>query len=63
MNNCVAINVIADNKILNNNGVPILFYWDGKSNVIDELNFEFDVNTNIQSLFQTWYFLKEQTCK
>lgn len=32
-------------------------------NVIDELNFEFDVNTNIQSLFQTWYFLKEQTCK
>ena len=37
MNNCVAINVIADNKILNKNGVPILFYWDGKSNVIDEI--------------------------
>ena len=37
MNNCVAINIIADNKILNKNGVPILFYWDGKSNVIDEI--------------------------
>ena len=37
MNNCVAINIIADNKILNKNGVPILFYWDGKSNVIDEM--------------------------
>lgn len=37
MNNCVAINVIAHDRILNNKGIPILFYWDGKSNVLDDL--------------------------
>jgi len=27
----VALNVIVNNKILNKNGVPILFYWNGES--------------------------------
>ncbi|MBO5005489.1 MAG: hypothetical protein J6D03_09715 [Clostridia bacterium] len=37
MNNCVAINIISNNNIVNNKGIPILFYWDGKSDVIEEL--------------------------
>lgn len=33
----VAINIINDKEILNVNGVPLLFYWDGQSNVIESI--------------------------
>ena len=30
----VALNVIVDDKIINKNGIPILFYWDGTTNLL-----------------------------
>jgi hypothetical protein len=36
MNNCVAINIIVDDKLMNDRGIPYLLYWDGKS-PIDEV--------------------------
>lgn len=37
MNSCVAINIISDGRIINDKGIPILFYWDGKKDVDEEL--------------------------
>ena len=33
----VAINVISNDKIINKNGTPILFYWDGKQDIYEAL--------------------------
>ena len=31
----VAINVISDDRIINKNGTPILFYWDGQQDIYE----------------------------
>ena len=41
----VAINIIVNDKIINKNGVPILFYWNGESSLLtkaiyDDQNFK-----------------------
>ena len=33
----VAINIIVNDKIINKNGVPILFYWNGESTLIKDI--------------------------
>ena len=33
----VAINIIVNDKIINKNGVPILFYWDGENSLIKDI--------------------------
>lgn len=35
--NLASLNVICKGKVLNRNGVPLLFYWDGKEEIIDDL--------------------------
>lgn len=32
----VAINIVVNDKIINKNGVPLLFYWDGKTDTLEE---------------------------
>ena len=33
----VAINILKENTIINERGVPFLYYWDGESNVIESI--------------------------
>lgn len=33
----VAINIIKDDKILNSKGIPLLFYWNGKNDVLESM--------------------------
>jgi len=61
----VAINITQDDKLLHNEPVPLLFYWNGENDVIDELkkdgafiNFikEKCMNTNNYSTCKISYF-------
>ena len=38
----VAINVISNDKIINKNGTPILFYWDGQQDIYKALETNLD---------------------
>lgn len=40
----VAINIISDDKIINKNGIPLLFYWDGKQDIYEALKSGSDFN-------------------
>ena len=33
----VAINIISEDKIINKNGTPLLFYWDGEQDIYEAL--------------------------
>ena len=33
----VAINVISGDRIINKNGTPLLFYWDGEQDIYESL--------------------------
>ena len=33
----VAFNIISNNKLLNKNEVPVLFYWNGETNLIESI--------------------------
>lgn len=40
--NLAAINVICEGKIINRQGIPLLFYWDGLSEIIDDIQRSID---------------------
>ena len=44
--NLAAINVVCNDKLVNRNGIPLLFYWNGESDIIE------DIGTNID--FMQW---------
>ncbi len=35
--NLASLNVICKGKVINRDGIPLLFYWDGKEEIIDDL--------------------------
>ena len=44
--NLAAINVVCNDKLVNRNGIPLLFYWNGETDIIE------DIGTNID--FMQW---------
>lgn len=59
MNNCVAINILAEDKLLNERGMPLLFYWDGKQNISDALTSRPEFLEHIKKLaLNTSYYTK-----
>jgi hypothetical protein len=35
--NLAAINVICEEKVVNTNGVPLLFYWNGETDILEDI--------------------------
>ena len=44
--NLAAINVVCNGKLINRNSVPLLFYWNGETDLIE------DIKNNID--FKQW---------
>ena len=44
--NLAAVNVVCNDKLVNRNGIPLLFYWNGETDIIE------DIGTNID--FMQW---------
>lgn len=52
----VAINIINNDKILNNKGVPLLFYWDGQNDVLESMHKDNDFRNYLFDLINTTNF-------
>lgn len=35
--NLAALNVICEGKVINKNGIPLLFYWNGQTDIIEDI--------------------------
>ena len=59
--NLAAINVVCNGKLIKRNSVPLLFYWNGETDLIE------DIKNNID--FMQWLedeevlILSDETCK
>lgn len=71
MNNCVAVNIFSNGSVLNKEGIPILFYWDGKSDVFEQMTSDnkfmdllyekcFNIDNYTSSTIAYFYFTEDE---
>ena len=48
--NLAAINVVCNGKLVNRNSVPLLFYWNGETDLLEDIKSNIDFGYSVRLL-------------